>query len=29
MNTMNKLANMSFIDTQSIKSYKELIKEGC
>ncbi len=26
---MNKLANLTFIDTQCINSYKDLIRRGC
>ena len=29
MNTMNKLANLSFIDTQCINAYKDIIRKGC
>lgn len=29
MNTMNKLANLTFIDTQCINAYKEIIRKGC
>jgi hypothetical protein len=29
MNIMNKLANLSFIDSQCISAYRDLIRRGC
>lgn len=29
MHIMNKLTNITFIDTQSIITYKEIIKKSC